>query len=502
PIRNALCAFSVLLCALIFTSTFSFALEDTTVDEVVSGFEHKEPESSESDLHEILGGFEEGMDESENSEIDDDILEGFDGEDEEVDTESPEDELKPSFLSLDGHFKLGSSLNIGHDSPEMGETDWRGLSRLCGELQLDSKAKCAGSWQAFVSGKVSYDFAYTIKGRDEFTDEVLDNYEKEFELREAYILGSLLENLDIKFGRQIVVWGKSDNIRVTDVLNPLDMREPGLTDIEDLRLPVAMTRLDYYFGDWSLTGIALHEIRFNKNPEYGSDFYPAKIPPPHEDKPGHGGDNTEYAIAISGVFTGWDIALYWADIYHDMSHVEIVSFGPPPQLEMKHARLTMYGVAFNTAMGNWLLKAEAAYFDGIKFYNTPTRTYSRVDTLAGIEYSGFDDTTISVEIVNRHIHNFDTFLKQPLDEACEDEFQSVVRLTRDFLNETLTLTILASTFGPTGQDGALQRISMEYDVTDALKVNGGVVLYHSGDLPELRNIGDNDRLFFEITYSF
>ncbi|MDY6843914.1 MAG: hypothetical protein SVW57_07475, partial [Thermodesulfobacteriota bacterium] len=61
PIRNALCAFSVLLCALIFTSTSSFALEDTTVDEVVSGFEHKEPESSESDLHEILGGFEEGM---------------------------------------------------------------------------------------------------------------------------------------------------------------------------------------------------------------------------------------------------------------------------------------------------------------------------------------------------------------------------------------------------------------------------------------------------------
>ncbi|MEA3415028.1 MAG: DUF1302 family protein [Thermodesulfobacteriota bacterium] len=202
-----------------------------------------------------------------------------------------------------------------------------------------------------------------------------------------------------KLGRQIVVWGKSDNIRVTDVLNPLDMREPGLTDIEDLRFPVAMSKLDYYIGDWSLTGIAIHEIRFNKSPEYGSDFYSGSQPPPHEDKPDSCCKNTEYAAAINGIFSGWDISFYWTDYYNDMPNTQLISAVPPPQTEWKHARLKMFGAAFNQALGNWLLKAETVYIDGFEFFNRPGKEYSRIDVLAGIEYSGFKDTTVSIEAV-------------------------------------------------------------------------------------------------------
>ena len=82
---------------------------------------------------------------------------------------------------------------------------------------------------------------------------MLDAYEQESELREVYLQGALASALDIKVGRQIVVWGKSDNIRITDVLNPIDNREPGLVDIEDVRLPLTMSRLDFYFGDWGLS---------------------------------------------------------------------------------------------------------------------------------------------------------------------------------------------------------------------------------------------------------
>ncbi len=109
---------------------------------------------------------------------------------------------------------------------------------------------------------------------------------------------------------------------------------------------------------------------------------------------------------------------------------------------------------------------------------------------------------MSIEAVNRHINDFDETLELPPAEAQEDEFQWVFRLTRDFLNDTLTLTLLASTFGGTGQDGAFQRVSAEFDVTDSIEIAGGVVLYQSGDLAMYRNIGDNDRLFCEIKYSF
>ena len=103
-----------------------------------------------------------------------------------------------------------------------------------------------------------------IDGRDNYTDDVLDDYEKELEFDEVYLQGSVTNDMDLKAGRQIVVWGRSDNIRITDVLNPLDLRWPGLVEIEKLRLPVTMTKLDYYIKGWSLSGIALHEVRYNK----------------------------------------------------------------------------------------------------------------------------------------------------------------------------------------------------------------------------------------------
>jgi len=36
-------------------------------------------------------------------------------------------ENNSTLFSLDGYFKLGSTYNISHDKPAMGQTDWRGL---------------------------------------------------------------------------------------------------------------------------------------------------------------------------------------------------------------------------------------------------------------------------------------------------------------------------------------------------------------------------------------
>ena len=51
-------------------------------------------------------------------------------------------------------------------------------------------------------------------------------------------------------------------------------------------------------------------------------------------------------------------------------------------------------------MGNFLLFGEAAWFDGLEFFNADG-SFSRTDLLAGVEYSGFRDTTISFEILRR-----------------------------------------------------------------------------------------------------
>lgn len=194
--NRSIAAFFVLL--MVFTLLLpgsTFAVEDETLDEIISGFDDKkQPEASDDTMQDVFEGFDDEPKDAGKITTEDDILEGFDDETKGAEPELPpelqKDEIKPSIFSLNGDVELGASYNFAHHKPEEGETDWRGLSRLRTELNLELNAKFSSSWQARISGKGAYDFAYAIKGRDEFTNDVLDNYEKELELGETYIQGS------------------------------------------------------------------------------------------------------------------------------------------------------------------------------------------------------------------------------------------------------------------------------------------------------------------------
>jgi len=466
------------------------------VEEIIQGFDDEVPESAE--LEDLMQGFEDEPGENLETPLEDDeILRGFEEEEFEQ-IGKPSGGEKPASWSLDGEFTFTTTYNFSSEATP----PWRGFTMLRPELELLLKNKFSDNWQGQISVRGFYDFIYVLRGRDEYTPQVLSEYEKELELEDTFIQGRLTDRLDTKIGRQIVVWGTLDNLRVTDVLNPLDLRVPGLTDIDDLRLPVTMVKFDYYFGNWALSGMAIPEVRFSKLPVFGSDFFPAPFPLPPEDVPASGFKKMQTAASLVGVFSGWDIGFYAANIYSDQTYAELVSPGPPPQLVRKHARINMLGTAANLASGNWLLKAEAAWFDGIQFTNTPGATYSRLDLAGGLEYTGFSETTVNLEAVNRHIFDYDQVLKLPPDEIRENEFQWVLRFMRDFMNDTLTLTLVASTFGIKADDGAFERLDVEYEITDALSIRGGVILYQSGDKGIFQDVAANDRLFCVLNYNF
>jgi len=496
----------IALFSIITFGTFLYHLDVTlaqnknqrNIDDTAQNFE-KEAKTPD-DLHDLMEGFDDEATEDEASprKETDEFLEGFDEEivDEMIEEEVMEE--KPSTWDLDGELRFITTYNFSSDATP----PWSGFTMLRPELELTLKKKFSDNWQGQISGRGFYDFIYVLRGRDEYTREVLEAYEKELELKDTFVQGSLTASLDTKIGRQVVVWGTLDNLRVTDVLNPLDLRVPGLTDIDDLRLPVTMIKLDFYFGDWDLSGMVIPEIRFSKLPVFGSDFFPLPVPAPPEDIPDDGFQNAEYAAALIGTFSGWDLAFYGAYIYDDQTYAEQVSPGSPPQLVRKHARIVMLGTASNLAVGNWLFKAEAAWLDGLKYTNTPGVEYSRLDLGGGLEYTGFHETTISLEAANRHIFEYNDLLKLPPDEIDENEFQWALRVMQDYLNDTLTFSLLVSTFGIKADDGAFERLDAEYDITDAVSVRGGVVFYQSGKKGIFKGISDSDRLFFEVKYNF
>jgi hypothetical protein len=429
-----------------------------------------------------------------------DVLDGFDDDTERPSARQPEGLAPPSRCDVDGSVGLSTAYNYARSRPGPGETDYRGFSRLRCDLELGVDLKLPAEWKARVSGRGYYDTIYSLRDRNEYTDAVLDELEDEFELGEAYLQGSITDSLDLKVGRQIAVWGKSDNIRVTDVLIPLDKREPGMVDIEALRLPVGMTRLDYYFGSWNLAALFIHEIRFSKRPPFGSDFYAAAQEQPREQELATSWENTQCGAALSGIVGKWDIAFYLADVFDDRFHV--VEDAASGEKERRHDKVLMGGAAASLAAGNWLLKMEAAWLDGLRYSADPHDSKTRCDILGGIEYRGIPDTVISLEAANRRVFDFEEEMGQAPDNAEEDQFQTALRVTRDCWHETLHLRYLLTLFGTDGADGGFQRFWAEYDVTDAVKVTAGVVDYQSGDMAPYNTIGDNDRVFAELRYSF
>lgn len=457
--------------------------------------------AAEDGLDEVLSGFEsdsagQAVETPAGSGLDE-VLGGFEGEAEQEPAKTA-DRVLPGWLDLGGSLSVAGSVNFAHEAPAENEPDYRGLSmlRTTGALECDVRL---ADWQLRISGHLFYDGVYSLQGRGQYSDELLDLYEQELELDETYLSGSLLPSLDLKTGRQIVVWGKSDNVRVTDILNPLDNRLPGMVDIKNRRLPVTMTRLDYYLGDWNLSGIMVHEVRFARNPVFNSDFFPGSSPLPPEQTPGWSLDNQQYGLALNGIFSGWDLSLYWARVYDDRSHLVMDEQGTPVRV---HGRIGMLGLSGNVALGNWLLKGEGAWFDGLEYTSLPQQEVSRLDLMAGIEYMGFSETVLSLELVNRHILEYDAHLALSPDYLAEDSMQAVAKLVRDFANDTIQLKILLSVFGWHGEDGAFERFQLDYDLNDQLTLTGGIIFYQAADQGALATIGDNDRLFFEISYEW
>ncbi len=62
-------------------------------------------------------------------------------------------------------------------------------------------------------------------------------------LREIY-LETRLWDWDIKLGKQQLVWGTADGIKLLDVINPTDFRELNQNTMEDSRIPVWMAKVE------------------------------------------------------------------------------------------------------------------------------------------------------------------------------------------------------------------------------------------------------------------
>jgi hypothetical protein len=537
-------------------------------------------QEADDSYEDLLGGFgdddaadDDGLGGFGDDEADDDGLGGFDDAADSADA-AGESARKHSwaddYIDLTGSVSLGASYNLrphcasagpprapiescGEPPKPTSGTFYGNLQRLRlrGDLQADFALPF--DWKARIQGFAWYDFAYQIHGREKYTPFVIEDYELRAEVLDFYVEGSVTSWLDLKLGRQVVNWGRSDTLRVNDILNALNNLEPGLTDIEDLRLPSTMAKVDAYWWKLSFTAIVIPEIRFDWDPPPGNDFYPRPnfldlppvppgaafsnefiaaqlamglgsgflVPPLATEVDQWGGD-PEYAGAITGIFSGWDFSLYVARVYQNRTTpvINLPTFNTTPVLT-RDDRVTMVGVGGNYTVGSWLFKAEAAWFDELDYvfllpnpnlanpldfmnYWLPREAQlSRLDYMLGIEYYGWADTNIALEAAHRHFFNYNPLLAYLPNYVHKDNIEIALRMSRDLMNARLTLGGVALVLlNSDGFFGSTIRLDASYELMDGLDLTGGLLYFIGGEQIPFDTWADNDRLFAKIKYSF
>ncbi len=448
-------------------------------------------------LEAALGGFDEAASEEFERE-----LSGFDEADtiELTPADSTATEVEePSPYTIRGHWLNAAAWNLAHTAPTAGRPDYRGLSKLSSKLWLEAERPLDGGWKLHMDGYLRHDLAYDIHSKSDYPQAVLDRYQQDTEIGELWVRGALHPDFDLKVGRQIVVWGQSDYLRVNDTLNPIDLREPGLGEIETLRRPLGMVRGDYYRGPWSITLLAIPEQRPNLTAPCGGEYAitgarteaECAALAKAEQSPEDGVEQMEWGISAMGRFSGWDLSLYGARINHDQPWLD-------GGTTYRYSRVNQLGAAVNIADGGWLWKGEVAWFDGLNY--AATEDHSRLDLLVGGEYRGIDDVTLSLEVLRREIGDYRSALIAAPDYQQHKSWQTVLAYQHDLHNDTVHLKGVVSRSGDALDEGGYSRFSAQYDLDDQWSVTGGGIWYQSGLLPP--DWGSNDRLFLELRQDF
>ena len=180
---------------------------------------------------------------------------------------------------------------------------------------------------------------------------------------------------------------------------------------------------------------------------------------------------------MSGNFEGWDVSFHFADAYEDVPRFDFTN-QLPGGVQMQHSRVLLGGVGGDYAFGSWLVKSELAVLDGIHFATTGEKT--RIDAMLGLEYYGIAESTFALEIVNRHLDDYQGSMKGFPDYAQRDTVETALRWSADWLQARLHSVALALVAGEKAQDGSVLRFSADYDIRDALSFGGGIQIFLKG----------------------
>jgi hypothetical protein len=308
-------------------------------------------------------------------------------------------------------------------------------------------------------------------------------------LREFY-LDTYVGDSSLRLGKQQIVWGQADGLRVLDVVNPLDFREFILPAFEDRRIPLWTINFEKPVSDdWNLQLLWIPDQTYNVIPETGSSFAfmsgkflpsglsdgPVTVAP--LEKPDRFFRDADIGARLTAFLGGWDLTLNYLYHYHDQAVLYRQKDESGFIIRPKYERTHLMGSSFSNAFGDLTLRGEVGYSTNRYFVTDDPLDSDGVYEAGELSYViGLDYTHDADLLVSGQL-----FQSIPADHASgsrrdrvENQLTFLVR--KDFKNDTLTLEMLA-VHGVNEGDGVVQ-LDINYQLTTNVALSTGFDLFY------------------------
>ena len=356
-------------------------------------------------------------------------------------------------------------------------------------------------------------------------------------LKEAYIDWKS-EMLALRVGRQIVSWGKADDIQITDVISPKDEASFIASDYNESRLGIDAVRLslltekmqvDAFFIPFFTPSILPLAKGNPLKSAIFSDVDGIRIYAPEDyrdlERPNKHISNSEYAFRASAYTSFADVSLYYfygwddipffryrpnmviynstasddRDIYDDIFEIDISG---------KYKRMMMVGFDAAIPAGEFVIRLEEAYFPKRHFQTTAEYQMQsqfsgknvktslqkhQLVSLAGLDWAPSGGWTLTAQYIADIVFDHEENI-----ERKGFEHQVTLSVEKTLLNETLTL--MASGALDLRDFSSAMELEADYKLTDAITLSIIGDIYYEGPDENKKGLYSDYRNLSSITF--
>ena len=328
------------------------------------------------------------------------------------------------------------------------------------------------------------------------------------ELREAFFEYST-SSWDLKAGRQIVIWGVADGMRITDIISPMDMTEFLARDYDDIRIPVNAIRLRLLKPKMRFELVYVPVPSFFIIPDEAENpwaVFPKDGNPVFDinmdNKPNLELDNSEVGARFSFFLPGADFSVCALHTWNKMPVFSRSYSSNDDTVFVKahYYRLNMIGFDFSIPKGEFVFRGEAAYYIGEarelddEIINTEPIKKNSLNWLLGIDWYPGNDWTITVQYSHKFITNYIDILQEK-----ENIVLSTAGITKKLFRSTLSVSTFA--YVDISNGGFFDRSSIDYALSDEIHLLIGYDWFY-GNKGMFGLYKDNSEYWFKAKYSF